>query len=149
MHQLDLKKKITIMAAVMVAMLFAALNQTIVGTALPRIVADLGGMDYFTWVFTAYMLASTVTAILVGKLSDIYGRKPFIIVGLLVFIVGTFLCGLSSNIIELIMYRAVQGLGAGVIMSTAFMAIGDLFVPRERGRWQGLMSAVFGLASVF
>ena len=149
MHHLDMKKKITIMAAIMVAMLFAALNQTIVGTALPRIVADLGGMEYFNWVFTIYMLASTVSAILVGKLSDIYGRKPFIIAGLIIFIIGTFLCGLSQNIVQLIIYRGIQGLGGGVIMSTAFTAVGDLFPARERGRWQGLMSAVFGLASVF
>jgi EmrB/QacA subfamily drug resistance transporter len=149
MYHLDLKRKITIMIAVMAAMLFASLNQTIVGTALPRIVAELGGMEYFSWVFTVSMLTSTVTAGLVGKLSDIYGRKPFILLGISVFIIGTFMCGLSETIIQLIVYRGIQGLGAGVIMSTAFSAVGDLFVPRERGRWQGLMSAVFGLSSVF
>nr|WP_207952075.1 MDR family MFS transporter [Paenibacillus turpanensis] len=137
------------MIAIMAAMLFAALNQTIVGTALPRIIADLGGMEYFSWVFTVYMLASTVTAVLVGKLSDIYGRKPFIVIGLLIFIGGSFTAGLSDDIVELIINRGIQGLGAGVIMSTAFTAVGDLFAPRERGRWQGLMSGVFGLASVF
>jgi EmrB/QacA subfamily drug resistance transporter len=149
MEHLEKKQKITIMIAIMAAMLFAALNQTIVGTALPRIIADLGGMEYFNWVFTIYMLASSVTAILVGKLSDIYGRKLFILVGIGIFIVGSFLSGLSSTIIQLIIYRGIQGFGGGMIMSTAFTAVGDLFAARERGRWQGLMSGVFGLASVF
>jgi MFS family permease len=141
-EHLDQKKKITIMIAIMSAMLFAALNQTIVSTALPRIIAELGGEDYLSWVFTVYMLAATVTAVLVGKLSDIYGRKPFILIGLIVFIIGSFLAGLSNTIYELIVYRGIQGLGGGIIMSTAFTAVGDLFAPRERGRWQGLMSAV-------
>ncbi|MBO8163310.1 MAG: MFS transporter [Brevibacillus sp.] len=148
MENLNHRRKITIIAAVMTAMLFAALNQTIVGTALPRIIAELGGMEYFSWVFTIFMLTSSVTAILVGKLSDIYGRKPFILIGIGLFIVGTFLCGLAQTIIQLIIYRGIQGLGGGMIMSTAFAAVGDLFSPRERGRWQGLMGAVFGLASV-
>lgn len=149
MEHLEQRKKITIMIAIMAAMLFAALNQTIVGTALPRIIAELGGMEYFSWVFTIYMLASSITAILVGKLSDIYGRKPFILVGIGIFIVGSFLSGLSNTIIQLIIFRGIQGFGGGMIMSTAFTAVGDLFSPRERGRWQGIMSAVFGLASVF
>ncbi|WP_221568028.1 MDR family MFS transporter [Alkalihalobacillus sp. TS-13] len=149
MEHLDQKSKLTIMIAIMAAMLFAALNQTIVGTALPRIIADLGGMQYFSWVFTVFMLASSITAILVGKLSDIYGRKPFILIGIGVFMLGTFLCGLSDTIIQLIVYRGIQGLGAGMIMSTSFTAVGDLFSPRERGRWQGIMGGVFGLASVF
>lgn len=149
MEHLEQRKKITIMIAIMAAMLFAALNQTIVGTALPRIIAELGGMEYFSWVFTIYMLASSITAILVGKLSDIYGRKPFILIGIGIFIVGSFLSGLSDTIIQLIIFRGIQGFGGGMIMSTAFTAVGDLFSPRERGRWQGIMSAVFGLASVF
>ena len=149
MEHLDKRKKIFIMLAIMSAMLFAALNQTIVGTALPRIIADLGGMAYYSWVFTIYMLTSSITAVLVGKLSDIYGRKPFILIGIGIFAIGSFLSGFSDTIIQLIIFRGVQGFGAGMIMSTAFTAVGDLFAPRERGRWQGLMSAVFGLASVF
>ncbi|WP_078544094.1 MDR family MFS transporter [Litchfieldia alkalitelluris] len=149
MEHLEQKKKVVIMIAIMAAMLFAALNQTIVGTALPRIIAELGGMEYFSWVFTIYMLASSITAILVGKLSDIYGRKPFILIGIGIFIVGSFLAGLAESIGQLIAFRAIQGLGGGMIMSTAFTAVGDLFAPRERGRWQGIMSGVFGLASVF
>ncbi|MFG6150555.1 MDR family MFS transporter [Halobacillus sp. B23F22_1] len=149
MEHLEHKQKVTIMVAIMAAMLFAALNQTIIGTALPIIVADIGGMSYFNWVFTIYMLASSITAILVGKLSDTYGRKPFILTGIAVFIIASLLCGLSINIFQLIIFRAIQGLGGGMIISTSFTAIGDLFPPRERGRWQGMMGSIFGLASVF
>ncbi|WP_409345561.1 MDR family MFS transporter [Paenibacillus sp. MBLB4367] len=149
MEHLDNKRKITIMIAIMAAMLFASLNQTIVGTALPKIISILGGMDYYSWVFTVYMLTSGITTILVGKLSDIYGRKPFLLLGIAVFIVGSFLNGTSTDIVQLILYRGIQGIGGGMIMSCSFTAIGDLFAPRERGRWQGLMSASFGLASVF
>nr|WP_220185937.1 MDR family MFS transporter [Paenactinomyces guangxiensis] len=136
------------MIAIVASMLFAALNQTIVGTILPRIISELKGMEYFYWVFTIYMLSSSITAILVGKLSDIYGRKPFLLVGIGLFVLGSFLCGTSANIFQLITYRGIQGLGGGMVMSTAFTAVGDLFSPRERGRWQGLMSATFGLASI-
>ncbi|MGF7088040.1 EmrB/QacA subfamily drug resistance transporter [Kroppenstedtia sanguinis] len=148
MEHLNKRKKVIIMLAIMASMLFASLNQTIVGTSLPRIVTVLGGMEYFNWVFTIFMLASSVTAILVGKLSDIYGRKIFILTGLGIFMVGSFLCGTSNTMIQLIIYRGIQGFGGGMIMSTAFSAVGDLFSPRERGRWQGLMSSVFGLSSV-
>ena len=149
MHDLEHSKKISIMIAIMAAMLFAALNQTIVGTALPHIITDLGGLEYFSWVFTAYILAASIPAVIVGRLSDIYGRKPFILIGIAVFIIGSLLSGLSENIIELIIFRIIQGVGGGAIMATAFTAVGDLFTPRERGRWQGLLGATFGLASVF
>ncbi|WP_408007580.1 DHA2 family efflux MFS transporter permease subunit [Pseudalkalibacillus sp. A8] len=149
MEHLPMKKKITIMVAVLASMLFAALNQTIIGTALPKIVSELGGMNYFSWIFTIYMLASSVTAILVGKLSDMYGRKPFILLGLGLFIIASFLCGTADTMTMLILYRGFQGLAGGMIFSTSFASIGDLFSPRERGRWQGLMAAVFGLSSVF
>lgn len=149
MEHLDSRKKTTIMIAVIAAMLFAALNQTIVSTALPRIIERLGGMEYYSWVFTVYMLTSSITTILVGKLSDIYGRKPFILTGIGLFLVGSFMCGTSHDIVQLIMYRGIQGLGGGMIMSTAFSAVGDLFSPRERGRWTGIMSGAFGLSSLF
>ncbi|MED1862921.1 MDR family MFS transporter [Fictibacillus nanhaiensis] len=149
MEHLEMRRKVIIMISIMSAMLFAALNQTIVGTSLPKIIADLGGIEYYSWVFTIFMLSSSITAILVGKLSDIYGRKPFILLGIGVFTAGSLLCGISGSILELILYRGVQGFGGGMIMSTAFTAVGDLFPPRERGRWQGIMSSVFGLASVF
>jgi len=147
-EELDKRTKLTIMIAIMAGMLFAALNQTIVGTALPRIVAELGGMEYYSWVFTIYMLTSSVTGLLVGKLSDMYGRRPFILWGLLIFMLGAFLSGTASTIVQLIIYRGIQGFGGGFIMSTAFTAVGDLFSPRERGKWQGLLGATFGLASV-
>lgn len=150
MEHLDSRQKVTVMISIMGAMLFAALNQTIVGTSLPVIIAEIGGgMQYFNWVFTIFMLTSSVTAILAGKLSDQYGRKPFIIAGLAIFSLGSFLCGTAHNIFMLIAWRGLQGFGGGMIMSTAFTAVGDLFPPRERGRWQGLMGSVFGLASVF
>ncbi|WP_209122154.1 MDR family MFS transporter [Alkalihalobacillus sp. BA299] len=149
MEHLELRKKITIMIAIMAVMLFAALNMTIVGTSLPKIVADIGGMELFNWAFTIYMLCSSITAILVGKLSDIYGRKVFILTGICVFIIGSILCGFSTSIIQLIIFRGIQGFGGGMIMSSAFTTVGDLFSPRERGRWQGLMGGVFGLSSLF
>ena len=149
MEHLEKRQKIMIMISIMAAMFFAAVNMTIVGTSLPKIIANIGGMDYFEWVFTIYMLTSTVTAMLVGKLSDIYGRKIFILIGIGIFMVGAFLSGTSSSIFHLITYRGIQGLGGGMIMSSSFTTIGDLFSPRERGRWQGLLGAVFGLSSLF
>ncbi len=148
MEHLTYQRKVTIMAAIITAMFFSSINQTIVGVALPRIIARLGGMDYYTWVITIYFLTTTISTILVGKLSDIYGRKNFILTGILVFMTGAFLAGTATNIFYLIAYRGIQGAGAGIIMSTAYTAIGDLFSPRERGRWSGLMSAVFGMSSV-
>ncbi len=148
MEHLSYQRKITIMVAIIVSMFFSSINQTIVGVALPRIIAKLGGMDYYTWVMTIYLLTSTISTILVGKLSDIYGRKPFILAGIVIFMTGAFFSGTSRDIIHLVIYRGIQGIGAGIIMATAFTAIGDLFSPRERGRWAGLMSAAFGISSI-
>ncbi|MEO4055185.1 MDR family MFS transporter [Solibacillus sp. CAU 1738] len=148
MIHLTEKKKVTIMIAIMIAMFFSAINQTIIGVAMPRIIAKLGGIDYYTWAITIYLLTTAVATILVGKLSDIYGRKPFILAGIGLFILGSFLSGLSTNIFQLITFRGITGFGAGVITSTAFTAIGDLYLPRERARWTGLMSGVFGISSV-
>lgn len=149
MEHLENRQKVLIMIAVMSAMFFAAVNMTIVGTALPKIVSQIGGMEYFDWVFTVYMLTSTITAMLVGKLSDIYGRKIFILIGIGIFMIGSFLSGTSNDIYQLILYRGFQGFGGGMIMSCAFTTVGDLFTPRERGKWQGLLGAVFGLSSLF
>ncbi|OBZ13140.1 MDR family MFS transporter [Bacillus sp. FJAT-26390] len=148
MEQLTQKKKVTIMIALMAAMFFAAINQTIVSTAMPRIIAILGGIEYYTWVITIYMLTSTIATVLVGKLSDIYGRKPFLLVGIVLFIIGAFLCGTSSSIFQLITYRGIQGLGGGILMSATVTAVGDLFAPRERAKWTGIMMAIFGFSSV-
>ncbi|MFC4778026.1 MDR family MFS transporter [Paenibacillus sp. GCM10023252] len=148
MEHLTPKRKLTIMIAIIFAMFFAAINQTIVSTAMPTILARLNGMDYYTWAITIYMLTSTIATVLVGKLSDIYGRKPFILAGIGFFMVGAFLTGLSETAQQLITYRGIQGVGAGIIMATAFTAVGDLYPPRERGKWTGVMTAVFGFSSV-
>ncbi|MCQ6563246.1 MDR family MFS transporter [Paenibacillus mendelii] len=148
MDELSHKRKVTIMIGIIAAMFFSAINQTIVSTAMPRIIAQLGGMDYYTWVITIYMLTSTIATVLVGKLSDIYGRKPFILIGIVFFMIGAFLSGFSKDIFQMITYRGIQGIGAGIIMSSAFTAVGDLFAPRERGKWTGVMMAVFGFSSV-
>lgn len=148
MEQLTQKEKVTIMFALMAAMFFAAINQTIVSSAMPRIIALLGGMEYYSWVLTIFMLTSTIATILVGKLSDIYGRKPFLLMGIITFMIGTFLVGTSTSIFQMITYRGVQGIGAGILMSTTITAVGDLFAPRERAKWTGVMMAVFGFSSV-
>lgn len=148
MEHLSYKRKVTIMIAIIAAMFFSAINQTIVSTAMPRIIAVLNGMEHYTWVITIYMLTSTISTVLVGKLSDIYGRKPFILSGIVLFVIGAFLTGFSQDIYQLITYRGIQGVGAGIIMSSAFTAVGDLFAPRERGKWTGIMMSVFGFSSV-
>ncbi len=140
--------KVATMLGVCLAMLLAALDQTIVSTALPQIVKELNGLSHLSWVFTAYMLASTVTVPLYGKLSDIYGRKWFMIGGIAIFLLGSILSGTATSMLQLILYRALQGIGGGAIMVNAIAVIGDLFSPRERGKWQGLIGAMFGVASV-
>ncbi|HEX6552034.1 MAG TPA: MDR family MFS transporter [Ktedonobacteraceae bacterium] len=139
---------VSILTGVMLGMLLASLDQTIVGTALPHIVADLGGLDHYAWVVTAYLLASTVTVPIYGKLSDIYGRRVFFIGGMIVFLIGSALAGTSQNMTQLIIYRGIQGLGAGGMMPIALAIIGDIFPPSERGKWQGLFVAVFGFSSI-
>ncbi len=141
-------QKLFVMIGVMLAMLLAALDQTIVATAMPRIVHELNGLEHLSWVFTAYLLSSTVVVPIYGKLSDIYGRKYFILGAIVIFLIGSVLSGLSQNMFQLIAFRAIQGLGGGAIFANAFAIIGDLFPPAERGRWQGLFGGVFGLASV-
>ncbi|MFL5589171.1 MAG: MDR family MFS transporter [Ktedonobacteraceae bacterium] len=142
------QRLVSILIGVMLGMLLAALDQTIVGTALPRIVANLGGLEHYAWVVTAYLLASTVSVPIYGKLSDIYGRRLFFMAGMVIFLAGSALAGTSQNMTELIIYRGIQGLGAGAMMPIALAIIGDIFPPAERGKWQGLFVAVFGLASI-
>jgi EmrB/QacA subfamily drug resistance transporter len=144
---LDIGRLVPIIISLMLGMLLAALDQTIVGTAMPRIVTQLGGTNY-TWVITSYLLASTCTVPVIGKLSDLYGRKQFFIGGMLVFLLGSALSGTAQNMGQLVAYRAVQGLGAGALMPIALSIIGDIFPPAERGKWQGLFTAVFGLSSI-
>jgi EmrB/QacA subfamily drug resistance transporter len=148
MIHLSTRQKIPIMLAVMSGMLLAALDQTIVSTALPRIVSELHGLKDLCWVVTAYLLTSTISVPISGKLSDIYGRKKLFLLSIFIFVAGSALSGISQNMAELIGFRALQGIGAGMLMSNAFAVIGDLFTPAERGRWQGIIGGVFGLASV-
>ncbi|MBI4295995.1 MAG: MFS transporter [Chloroflexi bacterium] len=137
-----------ILVGVIMAMLLSALDQTIVATAMPQVVRELNGLSHLSWVFTAYMLAATVTLPIYGKLSDLFGRKGLFILGIIIFMVGSMLSGISQNMTQLIFFRGLQGIGAGAIMVNAFAIIGDLYSPAERGRYQGLMGGVFGLATI-
>jgi EmrB/QacA subfamily drug resistance transporter len=137
-----------ILSGTLLGLLVSAVNQTTVSTALPRIVGELGGLHLFSWVFTSFMLTSTTVVPLAGKLSDIFGRKPFFLGGITILLISSALAGTSGSIEELIVWRAVQGVGAGMLMGNAFAIIGDLFPPAERGKYQGLFTGVFGLASV-
>lgn len=136
------------LATVLVTMFFASLYQTVIATAIPTIVADLHGFALYAWVFSAYMLTSAVTVPIYGKLSDVYGRRPFYIFGLVVFAVGSVLCGLADNMTQLVAARGLQGIGAGSMMSMPRATVGDIFNPRERARWMGVMGAVWGLSSI-
>lgn len=136
------------LAGVLLAMFLSSLDQTVVGTAMPRIVVDLGGFTQYTWVTTAYIITSTIAIPITGKLTDMYGRKWFYIGGLAVFMAGSLLCGLSQNMIQLIFFRGFQGIGAGIMMANAFTVIGDIFPPAERGKYQGLIAGTFGLSSI-
>src|SRR3954470_22674690 len=138
-----------VFAGLMAGMFLAALDQTIVATALPVIVGELGGLNHLSWVVTSYLLASTAATPLWGKLGDLYGRKRFFQAAIVIFLVGSALCGAAQTLGELIIFRAVQGLGGGGLIVGAQSIIGDVVSPRERGRYQGLFGAVFGVASAF
>ena len=146
--QVSRERLVLILISTMLGMLLYSVDQTVVGTAMPRIVADLNGLKEYAWVTTAYLLASTVGVPLYGKLSDIYGRKPFYLFGMFVFVLGSALSGQSHTMTELILFRGIQGLGGGALMPIAIAIIGDIFPPAERGKWQGLMMAVFGFSSI-
>jgi EmrB/QacA subfamily drug resistance transporter len=135
-------------SGVMLAMFLGSLDQTVVGTALPRIIADLSGFSHYTWVTTAYIITSAVAIPITGKLTDMYGRKVFYIIGLSIFILASLLSGLSTSMTQLIIYRGIQGIGAGIMMANAFTVIGDLFPPADRGKYQGYISGIFGISSV-
>ena len=137
-----------VFAALILALLLAALDSTIVSTALPTIVGELGGLTHLSWVVTAYLLASTVVGPLYGKFGDLYGRKLVLQVAIVIFLIGSVLCGLAQNMGQLIVFRALQGIGGGGLIVTTIAVIGDLIPPRERGRYQGLFGAVFGFATI-
>lgn len=142
----DHRARMEILGAVLLGLFLAALDQTIVGPILPKVVSELHGSNYYTWVVTAYLLTSTVTVPIYGKLSDLFGRKPMLMIGISLFLVGSVLSGLSQTMWQLIAFRAIQGLGAGALFPIALAVIGDLFSPAERGKYQGLFGAVFGIA---
>lgn len=145
---LDRRRRNVVFGTIMLGVLLAALDQTIVGTALPTIVADLGGAAHMSWVVTSYLLAETVATVLVGKFGDLFGRKLVFQISAVVFITGSFLCGFSSNMTMLILWRGVQGVGAGGLMVTSMALIADVVPLRERGKYQGAIGAVFGVATV-
>src|SRR5580692_909768 len=147
-RSIDARELRLVFGGLMLALVLAALDQNIVATALPRIVTDLGGLAHLSWVVTAFMVASTMTTPLYGKLSDIYGRRPAFFTSITIFLSGSALCGLSGGMTELIVFRAVQGLGAGGLIVLAQTVVADLVSPRDRGRYQGLFAAVFAGCSV-
>ena len=148
LHHISMRQKIIVMIAVMSGLFLVALDQTIISTALGQIVKDFNSFGSLGLVVTAYLLFSTVSVPIAGKMSDMFGRRPVLLTGVILFTVASLLSGIAANVDQLILFRALQGLGGGIITANAFTIIGDLFTPRERGKWQGVFAAVFGLASV-
>ena len=146
--ELPHRVRLEILGAVLLGIFLAALDQTIVGTALPRIVSDLKGNDVYVWAFTAYLLTATVSGPIYGKLSDIFGRRPIFIIGVSIFLLGSALAGLSGTMWQFLLFRGLQGLGAGALFPIALAIIGDIFAPSERGKYQGFFGAVFGVSSL-
>jgi EmrB/QacA subfamily drug resistance transporter len=145
---IDPRVRMEIFLAVLLGLFLAALDQTVVGTALPRIVTDLHGNDIYTWAFTGYLLTATISGPIYGKLSDLFGRRPVLLFAVAVFLVGSVLCGIAGDMTQFIVFRSFQGLGAGALFPVALAVIGDLFEPSERGKYQGFIGAVFGLSSL-
>ncbi len=147
-HHLSTRSKVIIMISVMASMFLVALDQTIIATALGKIVEDFNAFDQLSWIVTAYLLTTTITVPIAGKLSDLFGRRVILLIGVGIFGLGSLLSGMSGDVTQLIAARAFQGIGGGIITANAFTIIGDLFAARERGKWQGLIGAVFGLSSL-
>src|SRR5207237_9528160 len=143
--EMDRTARILAAVGVGLALFLAALDQTIVGTALPRIVGELNGLEYFAWVATAYMVTSTTTTPIAGKLGDLFGRKPFLLAGMIGFVRASALCGQSQNMTELIAFRALQGIFGGVLFASVFATIGDLYSPAQRARLQAVFAGLFGI----
>jgi len=137
-----------VMGALMMTLLLEALDQTVVGTAMPRIIGTLHGFDRYTWAVTAYVLASTIVLPIAGSLSDLFGRKPFLLGGTALFLAGSVLCGAAQTIDQLIAFRALQGLGAGIGISLVFAGVADVVAEKDRARWQGVLGSVYGISSV-
>jgi EmrB/QacA subfamily drug resistance transporter len=144
----SVKHRGLLLAGLFIAMLFGALDGTIVGTAMPRIIGELGGLNLMAWLTTVYMLTSTVIIPIAGKLSDLIGRKIIYVTGLIIFIISSALCGMSQNMMELVVFRAIQGIGGGIMMPMAMIIVGDLFTGAQRAKWQGILGALFGLSSI-
>jgi EmrB/QacA subfamily drug resistance transporter len=148
MGDLPVREKVIILSGILLGVFLAALNQTTVTTAMPRIVANLGGMHLYSWAFASYMLASTIVVPVFGKMSDLFGRRPLFVSGLVIFTVGSALNGAAQSMEQLVVFRGIQGLGAAAIMPLVMVIIGDLFSPRERGKFQGVIAAIWAVASV-
>ncbi|WEG11277.1 DHA2 family efflux MFS transporter permease subunit [Pullulanibacillus sp. KACC 23026] len=147
-NQITGQRKWWAFATVLLTMFFSSMDQTVVSTAMPTIIGDLKGFNLYAWVFTAYMMASSVTVPIYGKLSDVFGRKPFYLFGLIMFGIGSAVSGQAHSMIELVWARAFQGIGAGAMMSMPRATVGDIFSPKERAKWMGVMMAVFGISSI-
>ncbi len=137
-----------ILAGLMASLLLSALDSTIVGTAMKKIVNDLQGMEYYAWPFTIYMLCSTVITPISGGLADVFGRKPVFVTGIMVFLLGSALSGTSQNMMQLIIFRGIQGIGGGVLITSVFTVVADLFPPNKRGKYMGIITSMYGLASI-
>ncbi len=148
LRSLPKRQIVLTMAGVLMALFMSSLDQTIVNTAMPRIIVDLNGFAHYTWVITIYIITSAITIPIIGKLTDMYGRKPFYIAGIVIFTIASFLSGLSQSMMQLIIFRGIQGIGAGAMIANAFTVIADIFPPAERGKYQGIISAVFGLSAI-